>query len=77
MIAIMPGPLIVSPAQAFRIMIQQVPTIFTMMMIGQTFLTTVGTVLTGMIGLQVGLTIVEVVRGIVGAVPIEIAKFGL
>jgi hypothetical protein len=89
--------LIVPPVQAFWIMIQQVPTIFTqtrlivisretytiisatmtMTMIGQAVLTTIGAVLTGMIGLQVGLMIGEVVRGIAGAVPIRIAKFGL
>jgi hypothetical protein len=98
MIAIMTGPLIVSPVQASWIMIQQVPTmtmIFTqtrliaifretyttiyatMTIIGQAFLTTIGAVLTGMIGLQVGLMIGEVVRGIAGAVPVGIAKFGL
>jgi uncharacterized protein YcfJ len=43
-------------------------------MIGQAFLTTIGAVLTGMIGLQVGLMIGEVVRGIAGAVPVGIAK---
>ena len=47
-----------------------------MMMIGQAVLTTIGAVLTGMIGLQVGLMIGEAVRGIAGAVPIRIAKFG-
>jgi uncharacterized protein YcfJ len=47
------------------------------MMIGQAVLTTIGTVLTGMIGLQVGLMIGEVVLGIAGAVPVGIAKFGL
>jgi len=31
----------------------------------------------GMIGLQVGLMIEEVVRGIAGVVPIRIAKLGL
>jgi hypothetical protein len=94
MIAIMTGPLVVSPVQAFWIMTQQVPTIFTQihfivifretytticatMMIGQAFLTTTGAVLTGMIGLQVGLTIGEAVRGIAGAVPVGIVKLGL
>jgi hypothetical protein len=95
MIAIMTGPLVVSPVQAFWIMIQQVPTIFTqthfiaifretyttiyatMTIIGQAFLTTTGTVLTGTIGLQAGLMIGEVVRGIAGTVPAGIAKFGL
>ena len=95
MIAIMIGLLIVPSVQAFWIMIQQVPTIFTqthliaifretyitiyatMMIIGQAFLTTIGAVLIGMIGLQVGLMIGEVVRGIAGVVPIGIVKFGL
>jgi hypothetical protein len=49
----------------------------TITMIGQAFLTTIGTVLTGMIGLQVGLMIGEVACGIVGVVPAGIAKFGL
>lgn len=48
-----------------------------MTMIGQAFLTTIGAVLTGMIELQVGLMIGEVVRGIAGAVLVGIAKFGL
>jgi hypothetical protein len=97
MIAIMTGSLIVSPVQAFWMMIGQavLTTIFTrthlivifretyttiyatMTIIGQAFLTTIGAVLTGMIGLQVGLMIGEVVRGIAGAVPVGIAKFGL
>jgi hypothetical protein len=98
MIAIMTGSLIVSPVQAFwMIMIGQavLTTIFTqtrliaifretyttiyatMTMIGQAFLTTIGAVLAGMIGLQVGLMIGEAVRGIAGAVPVGIAKFGL
>jgi hypothetical protein len=94
MIVIMACLLIVPPVQAFRIMIQQVPTIFTQtrlivifretyttiyatMMIGQAVLMTIGTVLTGMIGLQVGLMIGEVVRGIAGAVPVGIFKLGL
>jgi hypothetical protein len=95
MIAIITGPLIVPPVQAFWIVIQRVPTIFTqihlivifretyttiyatMTIIGQAFLTTIGTVLTGMIGLQVGLMIGEAVRGIAGVVPIGIAKVGL
>jgi uncharacterized protein YcfJ len=64
MIAIMTGPLIVSLVQAS-------------MMIGQAFLTTIGAVLTGMIGLQVDLMIGEVVRGIAGAVPVGIVKLGL
>jgi hypothetical protein len=64
-------------------MIQQVPTIFTqtryamMTMIGQAVLTTIGAVLSGMIRLQAGLMIGEVVRGIAEAVPVGIAKFGL
>jgi hypothetical protein len=49
----------------------------TMMMVGQAVLTTIGAVLTGMIGLQVGLMIGEAVRGIAGAVPVGIAKLGL
>jgi hypothetical protein len=49
----------------------------TMTIIGQAFLTTIGAVLIGMIGLQVGLMIGEVVRGIAGVVPIGIVKFGL
>jgi len=49
----------------------------TMTIIGQAFLTTFGAVLTGMIGLQVALMIGEVVRGIVGAVPVGIAKLDL
>jgi len=53
------------------------PLIVPMMMIGQEVLTTIGAVLTGMIGLQVGLMIEEVVRGIAGVVPIRIAKLGL
>jgi hypothetical protein len=95
MIAIMIGLLIVPSVQAFWIMIQQVPTIFTqthlivifretyttiyatITIIGQAFLTTIGAVLIGMIGLQVGLMIGEVVRGIAGVVPIGIVKFGL
>jgi hypothetical protein len=95
MIAIMTGPLIASPVQAFWIITQRVPTIFTqthfiaifretyttiyatMTMIGQAFLTTIGAVLTGMIGLQVGLMIGGVVRGIAGAVPVGIVKLGL
>jgi hypothetical protein len=98
MIAIMTGSLIVSPVQAFwMMMIGQavLTTIFTqirliaifletyttiyatMTMIGQAFLTTIGAVLAGMIGLQVALMIGEVVRGIAGAVPVGIAKFGL
>jgi hypothetical protein len=47
------------------------------MMIGQAVLTTIGTVLTGMSGLQVGLMIGEVVRGIAGAVQAGIVKLGL
>jgi hypothetical protein len=46
-------------------------------MIGQAFLTTIGVVLAGMIGLQVGLMIGEVVRGIAGVVPVGIVKLGL
>jgi len=52
-------------------------TICATMMIGQAFLMTIGTVLTGMIGLQAGLMIGEAVRGIAGAVPIGIVKLGL
>jgi hypothetical protein len=37
----------------------------------------IGAVLTGTIGLQVGLMIGEVVRGIAGAVPVGIVKLGL
>jgi uncharacterized protein YcfJ len=95
MIAIMACLLIVPPVQAFWIMIQQVPTIFTqtrlivifretyttiyatMTMIGQAVLTSIGAVLSGMIGLQVGLMIGEVVRGIAGAVPVGMVKLGL
>lgn len=40
-------------------------------------LTTIGTVLTGMIGLQVGLMIGKAVRGIAGVVPVGITKLGL
>ena len=86
--------LIVPPVQAFWIMIQQVPTIFTQthfiaifretyttiyatMMIGQAVLTTIGAILAGMIGPQVGLMIGEVVRGIAGAVQVGIVKLGL
>jgi hypothetical protein len=95
--AIMTGPLIVPPVQAFWMMIGQavLTTIFTqthfiaifretyttiyatMTIIGQAFLTTIGAVLIGMIGPQVGLMIGEVVRGIAGAVPVGIVKFGL
>jgi outer membrane lipoprotein SlyB len=49
----------------------------TMTIIGQAFLTTIGAVLPGIVGLQVGLMIGEVVRGIAGAVPVGIVKFGL
>lgn len=95
MIAIITGPLTVSPVQAFWIVIQQVPTIFiqthfidifrethtttyaTMTIIGQASLTTIGAVLTGIIGLQVALMIGKLVRWIAGAVPVGIAKFGL
>ncbi|AHE96827.1 hypothetical protein THERU_04430 [Thermocrinis ruber] len=98
MIATMTGSLIVSPVQAFwMMMIGQavLTTIFTqirliaifretyttiyatMTMISQAFLTTTGAVLAGMIGLQVGLMIGEVVRGTAGAVPVGIAKLGL
>jgi uncharacterized protein YcfJ len=52
-------------------------TIYATMMIGQAVLTTIGAVLTGMIGLQVGLMIGEAVRGIAGAVPVGIAKLDL
>jgi hypothetical protein len=52
-------------------------TIYATIMIGQAVLTTIGAVLAGMIGLQVGLMIGEAVRGIAGAVPVGIAKFGL
>jgi hypothetical protein len=52
-------------------------TICATMMIGQALLTTIVAVITGMIGLQAGLMIGEAVRGIAGAVPIGIAKFGL
>jgi len=41
-------------------------------MIGQAFLTTIGAVLTGMTGLQVGLMIGEAVRRIAGAVPVRL-----
>jgi hypothetical protein len=49
----------------------------TTMMIGQAFLTTIGAVLTGMIGLQAGLMIGKAVRGIAGVVPVGIVKLGL
>jgi uncharacterized protein YcfJ len=45
-------------------------------MIGQAVLTTIGAILTGMIGLQVGLMIGEAVHGIAGAVPVGIVKLG-
>jgi uncharacterized protein YcfJ len=46
-------------------------------MIGQAVLTTIGAVLSGMIGLQVGLMIGEAIRGIAGAVPVGMVKLGL